>query len=51
MNASSGDFKFVFSKGFVKTHSDISVVINIENREFNRFLAKDEDTLYVEYDI
>lgn len=51
MNASSEDFKFVFSKGFVKTHSDINVAIKIENREFNRFLAKGEDTLYIKYDI
>lgn len=51
MNASSEEFKFVFSKEFVKTHSDINVAIKIVDREFNRFLAKGEDTLYIKYDI
>jgi hypothetical protein len=50
MNASSGDFKFVFSKGFVKTHSEINVVIKIQDKEFNRYLAEGDDTIYVEYD-
>lgn len=50
MNASSGDFKFVFSKGFVKTHAEINVVIKIQDKEFNRNLAEGDDTIYVEYD-
>lgn len=51
MNAPSGDFKFVFSKGFVKTHTDINVVIKIQDKEFNRYLTDGEDTIYVEYDL
>jgi hypothetical protein len=51
LNAASGDFKFVFSKGFIKTHSDIYVVIKIEDREFDRYLIEGENTVYVEFDI
>lgn len=50
MNASSGDFKFVFTKGFVKTHSDINIMIKIQDKEFNRYLADGEETIYVQYD-
>lgn len=51
LNAASGDFKFVFSKGFVKTHFDINVVLRIEDREYNRHLAEGENTIYVEFGV
>lgn len=50
MNASSGDFKFVFSKGFVKTHPEINVVVKIQDKEFYRYLV-DDDAIYVSYDL
>ncbi|MFA9376151.1 MAG: hypothetical protein ACERKZ_05280 [Lachnotalea sp.] len=50
LNATSGDFKFVFSKGFVKTHFDINVVIRIEDREFNQHLGENQDTIYVKFE-
>lgn len=51
MRAESSTFKYVFSKGFKKTHGECDVIIQIEKIDYERHLKKEQDTIYIEHRI
>ncbi len=47
--ALTGNFKYVFSKSFCKTHKDWEINIIIDSKEFTRYLREDDDSIYIQY--
>lgn len=49
IRAASNSYKLVFSKMFKKFHEECDLIIKIDKQDYEKYLTKDSDTVYVEH--